>query len=90
MEYYTIKGDDIHLALDMLKDAWENKYDVAILFSGDEDFTQLVKYVKEKKKEVEIISFYELTSKNLINVVNRFTFINKKVANRFFYREKRG
>jgi hypothetical protein len=30
-EYYTIKGDDISLALDMLNDAWENKYDKAIV-----------------------------------------------------------
>jgi len=88
-EYYTIKGDDIYLALDMLNHAWENKYDKAILFSGDGDFSQLVKYVKDKKKEVEMISFEELASKNLINEVNRCIFINKKMANRFFYREKK-
>ena len=88
-EYYTIKGDDIYLALDMLNHAWENKYDKAILFSGDGDFFQLVKYVKDKKKEVEMISFEELASKNLINEVDRCIFINKKIANRFFYREKK-
>ena len=87
-EYYTIKGDDIYLALDMLNNAWENKYDKAILFSGDGDFSQLVKYVKDKKKEVEIISFEELASKNLINEADRCIFINKKIANRFFYRDK--
>ena len=88
-EYYTIKGDDIYLALDMLNHAWENKYDKAILFSGDGDFSQLVKYVKDKKKEVEMISFEELASKNLINEVDRCIFINKKIANRFFYRDKK-
>ncbi|MDO8509380.1 MAG: NYN domain-containing protein [Nanoarchaeota archaeon] len=85
-EYYTIKGDDIHLALDMLNNAWEDKYDKAILFSGDGDFAQLVKYVKDKKKEVEMVSFEELASRNLINEVKRCNFINKKIANRFFYR----
>ena len=85
-EYYTIKGDDIYLALDMLNHAWENKYDKAILFSGDGDFTQLAKYVKEKKKEIEIISFYELVSKSLINEVDKYTLIDKKIANKFFYR----
>jgi len=88
-EYYTIKGDDIYLALDMLNHAWENKYDKSILFSGDGDFAQLIKYVKEKKKEVVMISFEELASKNLINEVNRCIFITRKIANRFFYREKK-
>jgi len=88
-EYYTIKGDDINLALDMLNDAWENKYDKAILISGDGDFAPLVKYVKNKNKEVEAISFDKIASGNLINEVNKFTFINKKTANKFFWREKK-
>mgnify|MGYP001590121092 FL=1 len=88
-EYYTIKGDDIYLALDMLNHAWENKYDKAILFSGDGDFSQLVKYVKDKKKIVEMISFEKLTSRNLIIESNKCTFINKKIANKFFYRAKK-
>ena len=33
-EYYVIKGDDIHLSLDMLRDACKDKYDKAILVSG--------------------------------------------------------
>ncbi|MDP3026939.1 MAG: NYN domain-containing protein [Nanoarchaeota archaeon] len=86
-EYYTIKGDDINLALDMLNDAWENKYDRAVLISGDGDFAPLVKYVRSKNKEAEIISFEKIASRNLINEVNRYSFINKKIANRFFWRE---
>ena len=88
-EYYTIKGDDIHLSLDMLNHAWENRYDKAILFSGDGDFVQLVKYVKGKKKEVQMVSFDELASRNLINEVDKCIFINKKIANKFFYRLKK-
>ena len=88
-EYYTIKGDDICLALDMLNHAWENKYDKAILFSGDGNFTQLVQYVKEKRKGVEIVSFDELASRNLINEADRYIFINKKITNKFFYRENK-
>ncbi|MCH7568306.1 MAG: NYN domain-containing protein [Nanoarchaeota archaeon] len=88
-EYYTIKGDDIHLALDMLNHAWENKYDKAILISGDGDFVPLVKYVKNKEKDVEIISFEEIVSRNLLNEVKRYKFITKKVANKFFWRWKK-
>ena len=72
----------------MLNDAWKNKYDKAILISGDGDFAPLLKYVKNKNKEVEVISFIELASKNLINEADRFSFINKRIANKFFWREK--
>ncbi len=88
-EYYTIKGDDINLALDMLNDAWENKYDKAILISGDGDFAPLLKYVKNKNKKIEVISFDELASRNLLNEADKFTFINKKTANKFFWRDKK-
>ncbi len=87
-EYYTIKGDDINLALDMLNDAWENKYDIAVLISGDGDFVPLIKYVKNKNKEVEVISFEELASKSLINESSKFMFISKKIANKLFWRGK--
>lgn len=35
---HKIKEDDIRLALQMQKDAYNNRYDVAYLFSGDGDF----------------------------------------------------
>ncbi len=35
---FAVKGDDIHLATDMLSMAYENVYDKAILVSGDGDF----------------------------------------------------
>ena len=86
-EYYTIKGDDIHLALDMLNNAWENKYDIAVIISGDGDFAQLVKYVKAKNKKVSMVSFNEIASRNLIKEVDDCYFITKKIANKFFWRE---
>ena len=88
-EYYVIKGDDIHLSLDMLRDACKNEYDKAILVSGDGDFTQLVDYVKKENREVEIYAFKELTSVDLINKANKHFWIDKKLVNKFFYREKK-
>ena len=70
----------------MLNDAWENKYDKAILFSGDGDFAPLLKYVKNKNKKVEVVSFYDLASKNLLNEADKFSFIDRKTANKFFWR----
>ena len=85
-EYYTIKGDDISLALDMLNDAWENKYNKAFLISGDGDFSPLLTYVKSKNKEIEVISFEEIASKSLIKEADKYSPINRKLANKFFWR----
>ncbi len=87
-EYYVIKGDDICLSLDMLRDACKNKYDKAILISGDGDFVQLVDYTRKEKKEVEVYAFKKLTSVDLINKTNKHFWIDKKTVNKFFYRRK--
>ena len=86
--YYTIKGDDIHLAIDMLRDAYEDRYDTAILISGDGDFSPLVKYVKQKNKKVENYHFKGNVSFDLMKECNLNITINKKAANKFFYRKK--
>ena len=88
-EYYVIKGDDIHLSLDMLRDACKDRYDKTVLISGDGDFTQLVNYVIKENKEVKIYAFKELTSIDLINRANKHQWIDKKTVNKFFYRKRK-
>jgi len=41
--YYVLKEDDIHMAVDIVEGACENKFDKAILISGDGDFVPAVK-----------------------------------------------
>lgn len=84
---FTIKGDDIHLAIDMLKDAYEKKYDTAILISGDGDFAPLVKYVRNLGKRVENFHFVDNISLDLLKGCNSSSVIDKKIANKFFYRD---
>jgi len=84
-EYHIIKGDDVCLALDMLGDAYENKYDKAILISGDGDFAPLAERVKGLKKEVDVCYFVECVSDNLLNLSNSRHLINKKTVKKFFY-----
>lgn len=86
-EYHTIKGDDLMLALDMIEDCYNNKFDKVILFSGDGDFTELVKRVKKRSKEVEICYFHNCVSKVLLNKADNSILINRKISNKFFYRE---
>jgi uncharacterized LabA/DUF88 family protein len=88
-EYHTIKGDDIYLALDMIEDCYNNKYDKVILFSGDGDFTELLKRVKKKDKEVEVCFFKNCSSKVLLNQADKIHLINKKITNKFFYRKEK-
>lgn len=90
-EYYVIKGDDIHLSLDMLRDACKDKYDKVILISGDGDFAPLIKYVKEEGKEVVGYYFKNSVSRDLLKEFpkkNRFV-INRKTVNKFFWRDKK-
>lgn len=88
-ESYTIKGDDIHLAIDMLKDACENNYDKAVLVSGDGDFSPLVKYVKNRNKIVDNYYFADNVSFDLLKECNNSFLINKKIVNKNFYRYKK-
>ena len=46
-------GDDVWLTCDMLQDANDNKFDVAILVSCDGDYIYLVDYVQKLRKKVE-------------------------------------
>jgi len=87
-DYFTIKGDDIHLAIDMLKGAYENEFDTAILISGDGDFAPLVRTVKKKGKKVENIYFADNISLDLLKECKNCTVIDKKTVNKFFYRDE--
>ena len=53
------------LATDMLKYAWNDRYDIGIIVSGDGDFTYAVKAIKELGKYVEVVAFSSNLSKQL-------------------------
>ena len=64
---YDTKGDDIWIACDMLQDANDNKFDIAILVSCDGDFLKLVEYVQNLNKTVENAYFLGAGSRALRN-----------------------
>lgn len=51
------KGVDIMLATDLLRLAWDDLYDVAILVSGDGDFAYAIQAAKNMGKHVEVAAF---------------------------------
>jgi len=54
---YTQKGTDVALAIQMLEGAYLDRYDTAILVSGDADFCPAVHAVKTRGKHVEVACF---------------------------------
>lgn len=62
---FAIKGDDVYLATDLIKEAYENLYDVAIIVSGDEDFIPAIRIVQKKGKKV-INAFFPKSSSYLL------------------------
>lgn len=63
--HFEIKGDDLYLAIDLIKGAYENLYDVAILVSGDEDFIPSIKLAQKNGKKV-INAFFPKSSSYLL------------------------
>lgn len=81
---YQVKEDDIHLAVDMVKLAYNNAYDTAILVSSDGDFVPAVKAVKEVGKNVENIGFETKFSYHLRQECDKFKKLSKKEVKMFF------
>ncbi len=65
------KGDwDMGIAIDALKIA--PKIDVAVLVTGDGDFTVLTRHLKSRGVRTEIMAFEKSTSSELIEEANNF------------------
>ena len=65
------KGIDITLATDLLRFAWQDLYDVAILVSGDGDFTYALQAAKDLGKHVEVAAFPSNLSWELAQVADQ-------------------
>jgi len=74
------KGIDIMLATDLLYFAWNDFYDVAVLVSGDSDFTYALQAVKNMGKHAEVAYFESGVSKDLLNIAD-----NRHLLNRSFF-----
>ena len=81
---YFVKEDDIHLAVDMVKLAYNNAYDTAILVSTDGDFVPAVRAIKEIGKNAENIGFETVFSYHLRQECDKFIKLKKEVIETFF------
>ncbi len=82
--YYIIKEDDIHMAVDMVDGSADDKFDVAILVSGDGDFVPAVHSVKKRNKRVENIYFKGSSSRSLKNHCDKSLELTREILKDFF------
>lgn len=79
----TEKGVDVKIAVDMIKFAYEDKYDTAFLISGDGDLVDAVDLAKELGKQVYNLIFYKgkMFSYRLRRACgkNKFFYIDKQI-----------
>ena len=66
------KGVDVNIAVDMLRLAYKDTYDTAILISGDGDFAAAVEAVKDLGKHVENAFPRKGWSRHLRNACDKF------------------
>lgn len=63
---YHEKGVDVHIAADLLRGAYKDAYDTAILISSDTDLIPAIHYLREEGKKLEYIGFAHRPSHGLI------------------------
>ena len=81
---YAIKGDDIHIAVDTVKLAYNDAYDTAILVSGDGDFAPAIEAVQEKGKRAEQAYFKKGPFWHLKQKCNESIFIDENFTKNCF------
>ena len=74
---YEEKGSDVNIATSILTDAFEGKYDVAVLISNDSDLVAPLKYVKSKLgKKIIILNPQEDSS----SILKRYGTYSKNIS----------
>ena len=76
---------DVGITIDAVKIA--PNVDVIVLASGDGDFIQLVEYLKNRGKRVEVIAFGRSASSKLREVVDEFIDVEKS-PNKYLLKRK--
>jgi len=64
------KGVDVKIAIDIVIDGIEDKYDTAIILSSDTDLIPAIKYVQSKGKKVEYVGFSNFASFGFLKECN--------------------
>lgn len=66
------KGVDIELATELIAQGFNDSYEVAMIVSGDADYTRAIRYVQDQGKTVIGATFDETASGDLKQAVDEF------------------
>lgn len=69
---YVEKGADIGLATELIACGFNDSYDVAIVVTGDDDFSKAITYVQDRGKLVNVASFESHASTGLKRRADEF------------------
>lgn len=75
---FVEKGIDVSMAVDMLRLAYHNGYDTAILVTGDADFVAAIEGVKDMGKHVENAYFREAKGYHIRMSSDKFILLDKE------------
>lgn len=77
------KGVDVHIAADLLRGAYKNFYDTAILVSSDTDLIPAIRYMREEGKKLEYVGFNHQPSYGLIKYSDVRTLLKRVDIDQF-------
>lgn len=82
------KGVDVLLATDLVLNSVKNKYDTAIIVSGDGDFFPAIEAVKKEGKIVEVAAFESNISKEASDSADKVIKLRKSFFNHLWMPKK--
>ncbi|PIU36959.1 hypothetical protein COS77_02885 [Candidatus Roizmanbacteria bacterium CG06_land_8_20_14_3_00_34_14] len=72
------KGVDVLIAVDLVRGAIKNEYDIAYLFSSDTDLIPAIKTARDEGKKVIYVAFENIISRALQKNCSSYVVINQK------------
>lgn len=78
------KRVDTLLVIDLMKLAFQNAYDTAIVFTGDQDFLDAIEFVKGIGKNIEICAFPRSCQKKIKEAADVFHNANDILIGNFW------
>lgn len=73
------KGIDVQLSVDLIRFAFNNSYDIAIIISSDGDYVPAIQLAKDLGKIIYNAYFVGSESYHIKNVVDKFIPIDKNL-----------
>jgi len=74
------KSIDGRLIFDLLRNAYNDNFDTAVIASGDKDYVHVIEEVKRMKKEVKIASFSSSLAHALTSVADGVIDLDSKIT----------